>query len=251
MVLTWRQRRKYLYLSVVSIFAAFVLFFLWETFLHTTPTCTDGAQNAGEVGVDCGGPCALVCQNTARPPTVLWARSFAVGTGMYTAAAYIQNNMVGFGARQVAYSFQVFDAQNILITERTGVADLPPNQTIPIIEPNIPVGDRVVAYTQFTFARNPVWSKVPPESVTPLRVSSQVLAADGTRLSTTIHNDSVRDVSRVIVVAVLFDTEGIARAASKSLVQSLGHKSSQGLVFTWPTPVANVARAEITILPEF
>lgn len=251
MVLSWRDRRKYLYLSVVAVFVVVALFFIWDTFFYKVATCSDGVQNAGEHGIDCGGSCALICQNESRPPTVLWARAFPTGSNTYTAAAYLQNNMVGAGARSTRYSFQLFDARNVLITEKTGVADLPPNQTIPLVETNINVGNRTVAYTQFTFTAVPVWSRVLANAITPVRIANQVLAPDGSRLSATIYNESVKDIPRVTVVAVLFDNDGVARAASKSIVQSLDHKSSQSLVFTWGAPTLNVARAEVTVLPEF
>jgi hypothetical protein len=109
----------------------------------------------------------------------------------------------------------------------------------------------VVAYTQFTFSANPVWSKIPTNAITPVRIANQVLAADGSRLSAAIYNESVKDIPQVTVVAILFDNDGVARAASKSIVQSLDHKSSQALVFTWGAPTPGVARAEVTVLPEF
>jgi len=251
MVLTWRQRRKYMYLSVLTVCAVFLLLFIWQKFLHTTPTCFDGTKNGTERGVDCGGSCALVCQGESRAPTVLWVRAFPSATGAATAVAYIQNNMVGSGARDVQYSFQLFDQNNVLIVEKRGVVDLPPNQIIPIIETSINVGNRSVARAQFAFSQSPMWAKVPAATITPLRLSGQALAADGTRLSATLHNDSVDNVPRTTLVAVLFDAEGVARAASKSLVRSLSAKSSEEVVFTWGPSTPNVARAEITILPEF
>ncbi len=251
MALTWRDRRKYMYLSVVGALGFLALIFVWQTFFHTTPACSDGKQNGTERGVDCGGSCALICQNDSRAPTVLWARAFPTATNTFTAVAYLQNNMVGAGARQVQYSFQLFDQENNLVTEKTGVVDLPPNQTIPIVETNINVGSRSVARTQFTFARNPVWTRIAEGSIVPMRVSGSVLAQDGTRLTATIHNDSVDDVREVSVVAVLFDSSGVARAASKSLVQGLMHKTSQQLVFTWGAAQPNITRAEIIILPSF
>jgi hypothetical protein len=35
------------------------------------PTCSDGLQNQGEAGVDCGGPCAHAC-----PGSLLWSKAF-------------------------------------------------------------------------------------------------------------------------------------------------------------------------------
>ena len=31
--------------------------------IHLAPSCTDKIKNGGEVGVDCGGPCRVKCDN--------------------------------------------------------------------------------------------------------------------------------------------------------------------------------------------
>jgi hypothetical protein len=64
-------------------------------------------------------------------------------------------------------------------------------------------------------------------------------------------NDSLEDAKKVTIVAVLFDAQGVARAASKSTLASLARKSSETVVFTWPGEFRDIARAEITILPSF
>ncbi len=226
---------------------------VWALFFNVAPSCFDGKQNQGELGVDCGGPCALLCADTARDPVALWARAFQTGPTSYTAAAYIQNNNQGAGAKNVAYSFQLFDAQNNLVIERDGVATLPPITTIPIIEPNIVVGNRTVARTQFAFSNTPpaIWSKVPAGAMPTLHVAEQNLNADASRLGATIVNDALTDAQNVTIAAVLFDSGGVARAASKSLIVDIPAKSSMPVVFTWAGGVPDIVRAQITILPSF
>ncbi|MDO8518505.1 MAG: hypothetical protein Q7S26_04430 [bacterium] len=259
MSLSWSFRRKVLYLAAVAVIAAGMLFALYELFFTAAPTCRDGTQNQNEAGVDCGGVCSLLCADTARAPQVLWARAFQTDTpsigsgqaGVYTAAAYVQNQNGAAGARSVRYSFQLFDANNSLVIERDGVVDLPPVQTIPIVEQNINVGTRSVARALFAFSEVPAWERVSAGSIPVLRMSGQNLLPDGSRLSETVSNDSQTDVTNVSIVAVLFDTHGIARAASKSILASLPSGSAQEVVFTWPAGVPNVVRAEITTLPSF
>jgi hypothetical protein len=154
---------------------------------------------------------------------------------------------VGAAARNVAYSFQLFDDKNVLVTERVGVINIPPVQTVPFIDPNINVGNRVVARALFAFSAEPVWQRV--ETPSSLRVGNQFLASDASRLSATIANDSIADVEKLTVVAVLFDRQGTARAASRSVLPRIPRKGSQEVVFTWPGGVKNVLRAEITLLP--
>ncbi|MGC9602294.1 MAG: hypothetical protein ABSE76_00925 [Minisyncoccia bacterium] len=253
MALTWSGRRQLLYYGVGIIVLAALGALLWVIFFNVQPTCFDGKQDGGELGVDCGGPCALLCADTAHAPVLLWARAFQTGPASYTAAAYIQNNNIGAGAKNVAYSFQLFDANNNLVVERDGIIDLPPITTIPIIEPNIMVGNRTVAHVQFAFSNTPpaVWSKVPASSIPTLSIAEQNLNTDASQLGATVVNDTLSDAQNITVAAVLFDNQGVARAASRSLIVDIPAKSSVPVVFTWQGGVPNIVRAEITILPSF
>ncbi|TSC68894.1 MAG: Uncharacterized protein G01um101456_450 [Parcubacteria group bacterium Gr01-1014_56] len=248
MALSWSMRRQLLYYIVAGVACLIILVAGWKTFFTHTPTCNDGLKNGTELGVDCGGSCALICQAQARAPVVSWARAFKTDTGLYTAAAYIENSNPGAGARAVRYSFQLFDDKNVLVIEREGVADLPNMVLVPIVESNITVGNRVVARTLFSFADEPEWSRV-PEKKPSVVISNQELEQDGSRISATLTNNSLENIKQLVVIAVLFDAQGIARGASKSTVSTIAKKSSQPVVFTWPTGVPNIVRAEITVVP--
>ena len=249
MALSWGKRRKFLYTAVAAVIGLVVLALVYNAFFNNAPTCFDGAQNGTERGVDCGGSCALVCKADARSPKVLWNRVFEVAPHVYTAAAYIQNPNIGAGARDVRYSFQLFDEKNNLVIERIGTMSLPPVQTIPVIEANIDVGTRSVSKALFAFSAEPVWYK--GGTLPLLRVGNQYLAPDGSQLSATITNESLTDANKVTVAAVLFDGAGVARAASKSVFTRIPRKSSAPVVFTWAGGVPNIVRAEITVLPSF
>lgn len=246
MALTWSGRRKALYTGVIGVIGFMTLIFVYQTLFTAPALCTDGKQNGNEHGVDCGGSCALLCATEARAPIVLWSRAFESAPQTYTAAAYIQNNNPGAGARQVSYSFQMFDADNALVTDRTGVVDLPPVPIIPIVESGINVGYRSVARTLFAFSTEPTWVKA--GQLPALTVSNQTLAVDGSRLSAKLRNGSFVAV-RATVAAVLFDAEDVARAASKSTVV-VPARGEVPLDFTWGSkPTRPIVRGEITILP--
>ena len=249
MAISWSKRRKFLYTAVAAVIAAILLLVVYLEFFVSTPTCFDGKFNNDERGIDCGGSCALLCRNETRSPVVLWARAFEVAPSTYTAVAYVQNPNIGAGARNVAYSFQLFDNKNLLVMERNGVINIPPVQTIPFIDPNINVGNRVVARVLFSFSAEPVWYKA--GDLPSLRVGNQYLSQDASQLSATIRNESITNADKVTVVAVLFDADGIARAASRSILPRVPRKGSQDVTFTWPGGVKNIVRAEITVLPSF
>lgn len=254
MKLSWSFRRKLVYSGTTFVLAVALTTFVWLEFFHAAPTCFDNKQNGSETGVDCGGSCALVCKGVAQPPSVQWARVFQDGSsGTYTAVAYVQNNNPGGSAHAVHYYFQFYDANNKLINEQDGVADIPPVKVVPIVVPSIDVGARTIAHVQFFFDDTYpiVWNVIPPTQIPSIHATGQQLSTSGTRLSATLENDSVFDAQRVEAVAILYDQAGVARAASTSLVPLIPHKSSTSVVFTWPQSNPNIAQTEITILPSF
>jgi hypothetical protein len=240
-----------MYYGVGLVLLAVLVYIVWASFFNAAPTCFDNTQNGTELGIDCGGSCALVCANIAKDPTVLWARVFPAGTNSYTAAAYVQNNNLGAGAKGVKYSFQLFDERNALVKEVDGTTDLPPVTVVPIIMPNINVGNRTVSHVEFAFSQKPVWHSVPAKALPTLLVSQQHLSDDATHLSATISNQTLVDAKKVTVAAVLFDSQGVARAASRSQVAIIGARSSEEVVFTWPNTLPDIVRAEVTVLPSF
>jgi len=251
MALSWSGRRQALYTSVGLIVVFIVLFVVYESFFTAPASCFNGKQDGDEIGVDCGGSCSLMCADTVHAPTVVWSRVFPTGGNYYTAAAEIQNNNVGAGAKQVKYTFQLFDANNLLVVERDGVVDLPPVQNIPIVEPNIYVQNRDVTHALFAFGSDQLsWNKVPANSVPLITTSQQNLSPDASKLTATLNNDTLLNAHNVTVTAVLYDVQGVARAASKSLID-IPQKSSVPVVFTWAGGVPNIVRAEITVLPSF
>ena len=249
MAISWSNRRKFLYTSVTAFIGVIFLLFVYVQFFTNAPTCFDGKQNSDEQGIDCGGSCALFCRDQVRSPVPLWSRAFEVTPHVYTAAAYINNPNPGAAARNVAYSFQLFDEKNLLVAERVGVINIPPVQTVPFIDPNIDIGNRTVARALFAFSEEPLWYKVGNLPV--LRVGNQYLSADASQLSATISNESINNADKVTVAAVLFDSNGVARAASRSILAQIPRKGSQDVVFTWPGGIKDIVRAEITVLPSF
>ena len=117
--------------------------------------------------------------------------------------------------------------------------------------PNISVGNRTVTHVQFAFSNTPpaVWSKVAAAPV--LSVAQQNLSSDASRLSASIVNNNLNDVHNVTAAAVLFDSQGVARAASKSLITLVPAHGAADVVFTWPGGVPGIVSAEITLLPSF
>lgn len=241
--MTWAARRKALYITVAGLFVAVIGGSIAYGVLSKEPTCEDGVQNGEERGVDCGGACALICREDTREPVVLWARSFAVAPGLYTAAAYIHNGNPGAKAPSARYVFKLFDEKNILIAERRGEVTIAAQETVPVIETNIATGNRIPIRTFFEFAGDISWER--EERVLKLRVVDERLSEEEKRFEARVLNDARDAVGNLIVPVVLFDEDGNAHAASKSILESIAGGGSDRIVFTWPSVLASTTRTEV------
>ncbi len=143
--MSWAQRRKTTYiisiLFVFAIIAAVVLFFA----LKKVPTCFDGIQNEGEQGIDCGGPCQILCRAQYGDPVVIWGPRWEkiISNGTYSFLTYVQNPNIGAGAYNVPYTLKVYDKDNILLYQKNDTAYIPPDNNFVIFEDNINLGDKI------------------------------------------------------------------------------------------------------------
>lgn len=244
----WAAKKRTVYFLIVL--AALFTIVGVPVFFATrhAPTCTDGIENQGEAGVDCGGPCALQCAFQVPPPIIRWARSFKVTSGVYNAVAMVENTALDVGTDRIAYTFKLYDSRNVLIAERAGETFLPPKRLAPIFEGGIRTGERTPSRTFFEFSAVPAWKRVPPKEDGALVVANTTLRDEASkpRLEATLSNTAVRTVSGIEVVAVMYDKNDNAIAASKTLVDSLPKDATARLVFTWSEPFSvPVARTEI------
>src|SRR4051812_16297533 len=114
----WATQRKLTYISILIAFLLIVIALPSYYFIYQPPSCSDGKQNQSEQGVDCGGPCTVLCPALALDPVVYWARFFPSTPGNYSVASYIENPNLGSYALNVPYTFRGYDSEGVQILER-------------------------------------------------------------------------------------------------------------------------------------
>ncbi len=247
----WAAKRKLIYgiitVVVVGLAVSIPLFF----FFYKTPTCTDGVKNQDEKGIDCGGVCTRLCPSDIAAPIVMWQRSFMVTPGVYSAVAYIQNPNVLTRVDDISYEFHLYDANNVLIGVRTGRTFLPANKTFAVFESGIQTGGRVAVRTSFDFTEAPSWMQNSASYKEPIVLAENVTMSNDLslpRIDAIIQNTSLDPIGTVGVVAIIYDADNNAIAASRTIVQNLAKQSSQPVTFTWPAPFSSpVVRKEIIV----
>lgn len=212
-------------------------------YFYTTPTCFDGVLNGSERGIDCGGGCARVCSLDVVQPSVAWARSFKVVDGQYNAVAYIENKNLAIGSPEVSYTFSLYDKEG-LIVERKGSTVLPPDSVYPIFEGRITTGDRIPTQTFVELGEIKEWLPAVAGREQFVVEGRKLTAADSApRLTASLRNTALEEAKNVEVIATIFDANGTALTASRTVVPSLPGRATQNIVFTWPQPIAKTLRS--------
>ncbi len=217
---------------------------------YKPPSCSDGKRNQGETAPDKGGPCTVLDERSLAPASVLWARSFEVRSGSYSAVAYVENSNKKAGVRSVGYRFGLYDSQNLLVAERTGTTFIMPNAITPVFEANIEAGNRTVAHTYLELSEKRVWERA-KNLATAISITNREVTKDdsGARAVATIENTSTAPISDASFIVVVFDPSGTAHAASMTSVARLEAGAKQQIIFTWPEPFSlRIGRVDIFAL---
>ena len=249
--MNWAQRRKLMYVMGVLLVLSVALGLVVRQATKVAPTCYDKKQNQGEVGTDCGGPCTFYCVNELADPKIRWVRTFDLRPDVVHAVAYIEHTYPTAAAREIRYSFKLYDDNNSLITERTGSTFLGSMGRTAIVETLIKTGNVKPAITRFTIMPPLPWEKIPVGySQVVLKTDRTLLESfpDLTRVTATIENTSRVSFRDVDVSAILYDKDDNAVNASEAWLASLPGESSTTMVFTWPFSMP-VPISRIEIIP--
>ena len=241
---SWAFWRRVQYGTGLSVVIIALLVFVYFSVFYNAPSCFDGHHNGDERGVDCGGSCAKVCAFDTRAPNVQWARSFRITDGFYNAVAYVENQNLTFGTPELSYTFSLYDRDGELITSRSGTTFLPPDSVYPIFEARIATGNRIPTRTFLEIESIDNWQVATAgrEQFTVLDRSLSGVDSKP-RLDTTLRNTLIQDEFDVEVVATIFDSEGNALTASRSIVPLFEAREERNVIFTWPEPIAKTIRS--------
>jgi hypothetical protein len=249
--MSWAARRQFFILLVVGlVVVAFLAVILIATF-KKTPSCTDGVQNQGEVGIDCGGPCPYLCTAEVQPPTVLFTKALTNNAGRTDVAASIENKNATAAARNVPYSITLYGSGQVLIQEVTGTLDLPPGATQTIFIPGITSGKQPVVNAFLSIASSsPEWFTMATDPRIMPSVSNTTLSgsASAPRIDAVLANGSITPLTNVQVVVLVRDIHNDVIAASETVVPVIPAQGQATATFTWNSAFPGVP-VSIEVVP--
>ncbi|OHA22817.1 MAG: hypothetical protein A3C72_02800 [Candidatus Taylorbacteria bacterium RIFCSPHIGHO2_02_FULL_43_32b] len=213
---------------------------------YERPNCFDNMKNQDEFGVDCGGSCAKVCTNEIAQISPDWVRFFEVKYGVYSVAVRAQNpnNLVAFS---VPYRIKLYGSTGLLLGERDGEVYIPPNQAFGIFEGAISVPNDKPARVTFEWRDKTNWVKNSAVNK-PMVIKDVIRSFNGPgfpRVTALMENTSLQTVRNVRGVAIVYDLNGNAIAASKTIIDKVAGGGKAEMVFSWPVYFGQEARVEI------
>ncbi|NNM83847.1 hypothetical protein HKL94_01330 [Candidatus Parcubacteria bacterium] len=249
--MSWAARRRFLILFIVGTFGAALLAVVLIATFYRAPSCSDGIQNEGETGIDCGGPCPYLCTAQEQPPTVLFTQTIQNGEGRTDAIAEVENKNPNAAAKNVPYSISFYGADQVLVGEVTGTLDLPPSTIVPIFVPGVSSGNQAIANafleinpSSFRWLSMPTDPRVIP-TVSPPNLGG---TASNPSIEAVLSNPSATVLTNVRAVVLVHNSKGDVIAASATIIPSIPAQGQATAIFTWNGAFTDVP-ALIEVIP--
>ena len=250
--MSWAARRRFFVLLIVGAIAAAFIAILSIATLYEAPTCTDGVENQGEAGIDCGSPCAFLCIELQHPPTVLFTKAFTdTSTERTVVVASIENKNNTSAAKNVPYRVIIYGVNQTLIQSVSGTVDLPPSATATVFIPGIVSGKQIVTSAFLNVDSSSIkWFTMTtdPRIVPGVSNTLQSGSVDAPRVEAILANGSTSTLTNVKVVVLVRDARKDVIAASQTIVPVIRPQSTASAIFTWNSAFSDMP-ASIEIVP--
>lgn len=247
--MSWALRRRLIIIGLIAAVIAAALAAFFFVSIRKAPSCVDQKQNQQEEGIDCGGPCTYLCSASQSDPSVRFVRPVSPVPGRTDVIAYVDNPNSSSAAKDVPFTIELYDASNVVVAKKEGTVDLPPGATVPVFVPNLFSGSQVVARAFLTFDMpEHLWYRYQDTRVLPNVTDVLLSGGDAPRVTAIAHNPSAKPLRNTVFIATLFDAEGNAMAASRTVAVSIPPQGATSLVFTWPSAFAGLA-SRIEVVP--
>lgn len=229
----------FIFISILVGLGFLIYFYL----IKPGPTCFDGIKNQNEEEIDCGGVC-LSCELVyIRDIEVLSVKVLPIQGNFYDLVAEIKNPNQNYGSGHVPYKFELYDTQDNLITEYSGITYILPNQTKYLLkikaESNKPIKQVELSFGQVE------WEK--PESYQAPQLGVQHkeyrLLSDEepgfAQVRAVLVNKTGFDLDRVDIDILLFDSSNRLVAININEIRTFLADQERDFFATWFNAIDN------------
>lgn len=243
-----RYKRKQLIIgSVFLIILLIIAGLIYLIIKPSLPSCSDGIQNQGEAGIDCGGPCSLCPWQLQKDLEVILAEAIKTQENYVDLVAQVRNPNRSFGAKAFSYIFNLYDSQDRQIISREGSSYILPQETRHIIEQRVLV-DFMVSRVEFELI-SVDWKELvdyqEPELL--IRHPDFQQSEDFSRLNATVENRSNYDLDTIDAWAILFDKNSNILGVGKIKLKTILSNEGRYFEIKWFFPLNGQVKSVDTI----
>ena len=237
-----RKAKQLIYgAGFIAVFGGILALIIYFLFLKPAPTCFDNIQNQNETGVDCGGVCAISCeQKYAQPLVVNFVKKIKDGGNKVILLAEVKNPNFDYASDDFVYSFNTYDISGNKIQSITGHSFIYAGETKNLFE--VIDADKNEISEDLTFLQYDWKSKDSFKNPDVEIKSSQVnINAAGSVYPLTVtgvvkNNDFIK-VSKVILSAFVYDSTGTLAGVSKTELENFNPTDERNFTIIFPTDI--------------
>jgi len=224
------SRRMMRRVKIGSLFMLFLFVVIVPSYLLLSPkkTCSDGKKNQGEAGIDCGGPCPIVCQEVFSPESFELRESLFVPTGVsgkYDASVRVYNPNDTIGAASIGYDIVLRDSTDVEVGRFSGTESILPQESKYFFGLGIDVSGMPssvgIEFHDGDWRRFSGYQERPALTVHGLRYDKVSSGPFFGEVFGTLRNESPFDFRSVTVKVLLRDTSGKTVALNRTEVNTL------------------------------
>jgi len=227
-----------------------VSFVVYLLFFRTPASCTNGKQDSGEEGIDCGDVCSNVClpANFQQIELIGNVSLFKPSAATIELAAKIQNGNFDLAAKSFNYSFDVTDAAGVKVDTISGTSFIYGGEVKYIIA--IKTGVRYQAAGASFSVGNPVWAKaaayVRPKMSGALNKQISVTSTTVV-VSGAVADKDVISVTDTMITGLFYDQYGTLAGVSQTEIGALDPEMQKNFTLIHPA-AANIVPEKTDII---
>ena len=235
-----RTFKQFIYgLFYLAIFGA-IFYWFYSPSLKPSSSCSNGIQDVGEQGIDCGGTCSKAC--TAAQLSAITsgpAMVFHPTPSSVSVMVQVQNPSQIFAARKFYYKFTLLDNSGNQVPggEISGESFVYASEIKYVAEFNKPFADssKIVA-ADFSIIGQPDWvsNSLFGKPNLSLQNSSTSVAANEVDIAGSIINNDTVSVSNVNIFAIIYSKLGRPAGISKTELNGIMPGQQQSFSITHP-----------------
>ena len=206
------------YLAIVFLILAGIYFL----FLKPAPTCFDEKKNQGEIGIDCGGPCAACEIKTLLPLQSVWSNYFPIN-GKAAFATQIKNSNTNYGASRFSYVFDIYNKSGVKIKTISNSSFIYASEIKYVFEladlNYSDIGEIKISFSDVQWLATEKFPK--PKTQIRERIVKMSESGKGVEVSGYIINENAYPLRKIRLVGFLATSNNIKISASKTELDNL------------------------------